>query len=146
MLLRQVHARFEPSVQRPDRRLRVSMYFVLLNFAYFTLAGGSRADASCGDYLGHHDMTVAVQSGDPLSPIHRGSIPPQLPCRGPHCRQAPDHPPMPAPNVSFEVQDHWVWTRITQLRPLDATSFLAHLKDPTPLPMIAFRLDRPPRF
>lgn len=56
----------------------------------------SSADASCGDYLSHGQM-VNPLSADRLH--NRGDAPalPAAPCHGPSCRQAPDSPPLPAP-------------------------------------------------
>src|ERR1044071_9037075 len=49
----------------------------------------SSAAATCGDYLSH-----AGQVSSPLSDDHQS---PATPCHGPNCRQAPDRPPLPAP-------------------------------------------------
>lgn len=50
----------------------------------------SSAQASCGDYLAHPDGSHEMaDERDPLAPA--------APCRGPSCRQAPQTPPLPAP-------------------------------------------------
>jgi hypothetical protein len=51
----------------------------------------SSADASCGDYLSHTQML------NPLGENDQSPALPAAPCHGPSCRQAPDHPPLPAP-------------------------------------------------
>src|SRR5687768_7167244 len=52
----------------------------------------SSAEATCGDYLSHASEMTSPQQGDPLAPASS-----RTPCRGPNCQQAPDHPPLPAP-------------------------------------------------
>lgn len=46
--------------------------------------------ASCGDYLQHHGDQLRV-------PSSLGTTQSPAPCRGPHCRQAPERPPLPTP-------------------------------------------------
>jgi hypothetical protein len=50
------------------------------------------ARASCGDYLAHAGGSNLQGATDPHGPMS-----PAAPCRGPHCRQAPDRAPLPAP-------------------------------------------------
>jgi hypothetical protein len=52
----------------------------------------SSAHATCGDYLSHAGDMASMHQRDPLAPAV-----PAAPCHGPNCHQAPDHPPLPAP-------------------------------------------------
>ena len=124
------------------------------------LFSSSRAEATCGDYLSHGSIHSAdhlmgrgefneekrTRLDDGLlgdSPLQQ--VPQRVPCHGPHCQQGPANLPLPTPVVSIEPVDRWGWMGTVSVPVLDRISFLAHLCEPVALPMIAFRLDRPPK-
>lgn len=62
------------------------------------IVGGSRAQASCGDWLeGHameaHASAATARTARPLDPAR--PMAPTAPCSGPSCRRAPQLPPAP---------------------------------------------------
>jgi hypothetical protein len=52
----------------------------------------SSAEATCGDYLSHPGEAAKRVSDEGATPAA-----PAAPCSGPNCHQAPDRPPLPAP-------------------------------------------------
>jgi len=119
------------------RRLWLTVSILVAAFGLVALSA-STAEATCGDYLDHQGMADHDQSHMP-NDQHR------TPCHGPTCQKGPVHPPLPTPVVSVEPQDRWGWTANVVLPTLEQSSSLVHLCEPVVLPMIAFRLDRPPK-
>ena len=73
-----------------------------------------------------------------------GQIPKRTPCHGPFCQQGPVQHPLSTPVVSIEPQDRWGWMAAIAVATPERVSFLARRGESVTLPMIAFRLDRPP--
>jgi len=97
--------------------------------------------ASCGDYLAH-------PSGQMLGPDHDFHAPmtPAVPCRGPHCRQAPAKQPLPAPQriVLTPERDAVCWRDSDRVSMSDV-SWVVQSDDPRLDSFFGFRLFRPPR-
>lgn len=138
------HASTESTFVRPQRRLSLSVLTLAALCGFLTLSA-SKAQATCGDYLSPHAMADHATSplnktadSLPAMPLHK-------PCHGASCHQAPAQAPPTAPSVSFEQQDRWGWVSNVNLTPILEVSALAQSSEPFMSPMIAFRLDRPPR-
>lgn len=101
----------------------------------------SEASASCGDYLSHHGMILEDSNGS--APLLEK--PGRCPCHGASCRQSPAQQPVPTPIVSLERQDRYVWTTGADVPAPSLSSSLALSDELVCVPMIAFRLDRPPK-
>jgi hypothetical protein len=101
----------------------------------------SSAQATCGDYLSHTGEMKSPQQDDPLAP----SVP-TTPCRGPNCQQAPDHPPLPAPQrvVIVPTRDILGLTAASHELALDAQWFAVPSERFCPS-FFGLSLFRPPR-
>lgn len=134
----------EPMSVRPKRRLSLSVWTLAALCGFITL-GASKVEATCGDYLSPHAM--ADQTTSPLSKTVDSlpGMPRHKPCHGASCGQAPAQAPPAAPAVSFEQQDRWGWVATLSLSSVSESSFMAQCSEPFVSPMVAFRLDRPPR-
>ena len=138
----------EPLSDRPIRRFRLSVLALAAVFGLFSF-GASRVEASCGDYLRHrtasHDgMTKHDHSSESHNRSNQ-SRPDRRPCQGPTCQQAPVEAPVPPPITSVEPQDRWGWVTRFALAAPEPTSSLTVGPESVQLPLIAFRLDRPPK-
>jgi hypothetical protein len=142
--LSRVLASFEQLVNRLGRSALFSSLLAIV-FGGFVFSGGSSADASCGDYLNHHGILTESHSNSQPGSQDQGPVPTQLPCRGPHCQQAPVETPIPVPVISFEGQDRWIWITTIQLRPTDLSCSLPQICEPVISHLCCDRLDRPPR-
>ncbi len=78
-------------------------------------------------------------------PHSQGSFPDRRPCHGPSCQQSPLQLPPSTPFVSVDPQDRWGWMATIVVQAPEPTSFLAIATELVQFPMIAFRLDRPPK-
>lgn len=103
----------------------------------------SRAQASCGDYLGPH-QTMTQQAPDEHLPMN--GAPREQRCHGPSCRQGQTSPPNPVPVTPSHVQDHWAWIAGDLAFANQHVARHDHSIEPTMLSTFADRLDRPPRF
>lgn len=149
IVLQSLHTRFERTESRRSRRAPLYVLFLVAGLG-FLASTATRAEATCGDYLAHHDQTnyglITLPAGMQLTTqIPSTPIPNRLPCHGPSCRKGPIELPLSTPVVSLETQDRWGWTACATLPALEQTSFLSRAIEPLCLPMIAFRLDRPPK-
>lgn len=101
----------------------------------------SSADASCGDYLSH-----GGQVANPISDDGQTPAVPSTPCHGPNCRQAPDHPPLPAPQrvIIVPTRDLLGLTASSNELALDA-QWLAAPSDNFCDSFSGLRFFRPPR-
>ena len=155
---------------RRTRRLALSLLVIAVVLGFLAI-GGSPANATCGDYLSQHAIQSqhAMQSRQAMqtdgdhgvgrSTVPRGllnlvssrkilfgeRLPLRIPCHGPSCQQGPVSLPLSTPIDSVETQDRWGWTAIVSIASLEQTSSLAPIEAPVALPMIAFRIDRPPK-
>jgi hypothetical protein len=125
------------------------MAFLVCLFC-FSAAGSSRAHASCGDYLAHHDMARRGVVDNGLMVVGRHAAPTdgspsRRQCHGAACHQGPLSAPLSTPVVPFEFHDRWLATTIVDLPASGRTSFLSLRSDLIALPMSALRLERPPR-
>lgn len=101
---------------RVRSRAFVKALFGLSAYVALQAVDGSRAGATCGDWLAHSAGDVAMTAGHADShPSHSNaesretrtgrSTLPFCPCRGPQCRQAPLQSTPPTPVVtSFRVE------------------------------------------
>ena len=146
--MQRFHNNYEPGEHRRNRRfqlvlLSLSAVFSLLIFDV------SRADASCGDYLSHgRESQGEAMSHDELPTTANHSsehAPHRRPCHGPSCQQAPLQAPLSVPVVQVNPQDRWGWVASIVLLAPEYISSLAFSSEPANVPMIAFRLDRPPK-
>lgn len=143
-----VPAFFQLKKGRPVRRSRVFVWIAL--FALGIVAfGTSKAEATCGDYLSHHGYAshrgmVDHQRSLPGEHPMEGH-PARTPCHGPSCQQGPMQAPLSPPVISLETQDRWGWMASVVIPVLDPDSFLSQFNESSALPMIAYRLDRPPK-
>lgn len=64
-------------------------YFAALGCLLAVWCCDTSAEATCGEYLSHASEMASSQPEAPLAPA--------TPCRGPNCRQTPEHPPLPTP-------------------------------------------------
>ena len=136
--------RFEQANSRHYRRLPLFVWTLVSVFG-FMLLGASKAEATCGDYLAHHGMDQDSHFGMTDDGHPAGTIPLRAPCHGPSCQRGPVQIPLSTPVVSLEPQDRWGGIANVEVPMLDQTSFLTQFSEPVCLPMIAFRLDRPPK-
>lgn len=130
------------------RRFRRTLDALLPLFVFLTFLGlgGSKASATCGDYLSHHHVADERAASDPVgSDSEAPQIPHRLPCRGPSCQRGPVELPLSTPIVSIEFQDHWVWFASLAIHAPQQISYLVHPAESVVLPRVAFRLDRPPK-
>ncbi len=137
----QIHATAEPIESRLNRR---PWFFVWTVMAIIAMTA-SRAEATCGDYLSHSAMVDhnAVSIPGDLRPMKEPLS--RMPCHGPSCQKAPSHLPASTPVVSLETQDRWGWMALIVIAPVEQTNRLSRTNDLVSFPMIAFRLDRPPK-
>jgi hypothetical protein len=68
-----------------------------------------------------------------------------LPCNGPNCRRGQGSLPPVVPVVVFEQQDRMNSVSTVFVTGPEESSVLSRLDVHVALPMIAFRLDRPPK-
>lgn len=137
--------KFEPLF---DGLLRLSALNVLTAVALMAaiLLVTSEAHATCGDYLSEHGMLSHFASHDSHEMGPLDGIPRHLPCHGPSCRrQAPVELPPSVPVISLDAQDRWVWVAHSGVPAVELSSLFADSDETMILPMIANRLDRPPR-
>jgi hypothetical protein len=145
--LQQLRIHIEPVESRRIRRLPLFVWIPLLAVAVVVFSA-SRVEATCGDYLSHHGMAgrgmaghdQTMPDGDPAE-----GLPYRTPCHGPSCQQAPLQAPVSPPVVSLETQERWGWMASVEFPTLDQSSFLTRINESLALPMIAYRLDRPPK-
>jgi hypothetical protein len=149
--LQQLHTRFEPIQNRQARRLALVVCSFVAGLGLFSF-NPSRVEATCGDYLAHgqnHAQFSLIEEGligpGMVDDHPMGQVPRRVPCHGPTCQQAPIQHPLSIPIVNFESQDRWWWTASNSMSSPEQVSFLAPVSEPVVLPMIAFRLDRPPK-
>ena len=153
-----VYARSGRSINRLPRRFLVALLTLAVGLVSLALSA-SRAEATCGDYFAHgsamgddHLMTFDrfshLRVTKRVGAVHNTNGEPQPhrhPCRGLSCHQAPMPLPVAPLVVSFESQDWWVCTASVEDSSADQASFLIASHETFLLPMIAFRLDRPPK-
>jgi len=124
------------------------------------LAAGSRADASCGDWLEGHAMdahAAAANAGNPaqagyparadLGPSGTPARPtPPAPCNGPSCRRAPLLPPAPggAPITPLDFDSDAVLPTVTAAAAASPVGFCAS-DEPLLCAALHDRPERPPR-
>lgn len=87
------------------RSLRLPRFIVMITMvaAVWALSEG-RCEASCGDYLVHHDSMKSKALGNTESPIERST--PACPCQGHGCSRRSEIPAAPAP-VTPEAPSEW---------------------------------------
>lgn len=114
--------------------------------AAFSL-GASTAEATCGDYLtgdmashdgSHRDSSNAVEEKITTDQ-------PACPCRGLTCKRAPGKSPLPNSGFQLDQKDQGLAGLMINLPMLHQSSQFDRSTELVALPMIAFRLDRPPR-
>ena len=142
--------RFELCQSRRIRRIALVFcsFVAVLGLLSFN---PSCVEATCGDYLTHgqdhsglntlNNLFESVQVDNRLP----GKNSDRRPCHGPSCQQGPLEHPFSTPVVSVEFQDRWWWTSNSAVQSPETASFLAPLSEPMVLPMVAYRLDRPPK-
>lgn len=132
---------------RQCRRFALNVWMVLA-VAGAVLVMETESRATCGDYLTSHGKIGPRWEGSvehSVPPISsHGAIPHRSPCRGPSCQQGPMEAPSPSV-VSLQIQDEW----ISIVRFVDQRGALLGLlmsrDESLILPLIAFRLERPPK-
>ena len=153
-----VFARSGRSINRLPRRFPVALLTLAVGLVSLLLTA-SRVEATCGDYFAHgsamgddHLMTFDrfshLRVTKRVSDVHNTNGEPRphrLPCHGLSCQQAPMPLPVAPLVVSFEPKDWWVCTASVEDSSADQASFLLASSETLLLPMIAFRLDRPPK-
>lgn len=148
-LLQSVLASFGTAEIRLTRRFWLPLFSLFLVCLCVSMAA-SQAHATCGDYLSHHglshhDEVAFGHSNMPGGTEPANETPRRKPCNGPSCHRAPLQSPAPVPVVTFPAQDRWVLLATGDLNRGDQKCFLVQIDEPVALPMIAFRLDRPPK-
>ncbi|MFM7249225.1 MAG: hypothetical protein ACKO5R_04950 [Planctomycetaceae bacterium] len=114
-----------------------------------TAAGGSRAQASCGDWLDGHSMdahgAAVTSEARPLHGAPRPMTPP-APCSGPACRRAPVLPPAPggAPVTPLDFDSDAVLPAEV-VPPAASPALLSFADQPHLSAALRDRPERPPR-
>ncbi len=147
--MRQFHTSFEPIQNRRVRRWRFAVCSLVAVIGLFSI-NPTRATAACGDYLSHgsHQNSLGLvghlKSDADDHPL-TSQVPKRTPCNGPFCQQGPIQHPLSAPVVSIQPHDRWGWIAAVAAAQPEHVSFLERVCESVTLPMIAFRLDRPPK-
>ena len=108
------------------------------------LAGGSTAEATCGDYLDHsaYGMMQGHENAADLKTEETGPAP----CDGPDCRRAPELPALPVPPTPPTFAGER-WACLSCPPPVTPRSAGRLIPDDEPLLPggTPFALERPPR-
>ena len=145
--LQRFHTSDEPVSSRRKHRLGFIMYSWVAVFGLFSLHP-TCAIASCGDYLSHGEYRSQTGLMDPnqYDGGYPGTqIPKRSPCQGLFCHQSPAQHPLSTPVVPIEPQDRWGGISAIAVTAPDRVPFLARRDEFVALPMMTFRLDRPPK-
>jgi hypothetical protein len=121
-------------------------------------ADGSRAGATCGDWLAHPVGDTTMTDGGATGPQQQGSggaarderdsqrLPGSGPCRGPHCERAPLQPTPAGPAiVTFPVERLAVVGRAEARPNVRRQFFVGGDADVRPDRGFPQRIDHPPR-
>lgn len=120
--------------------LRVHHLAVVVAVFGFWFLSEQACQASCGDYLMHHDTQARAADGSRL-PQHM----PPAPCRGANCSRRSDSPPLPTRLTIETTAAEWLCL-FEQIRDQDNESAWWSLEsDSLKARYTSQLLDRPPR-
>lgn len=116
------------------------------------LTGNSSAEATCGDYLhgqmsNHDSAATGIAAAYDLDPAKfqitadRSSCP----CKGIACKRGPTKSPLPTSVIQFEHKDQWMEGALLKLTLNLQSPQYPRRSELFQPPMIAYRLDRPPK-
>ena len=144
-----ISARFESIRNRRSRRFVLSVWLIISGIA-LSVSQPARVEGSCGDYLAHGELMSLheyTRNGEPDAdtsfPLQNSSG--RIPCHGPFCQQGPAPSPLSTPVVSIEPHDRWGWMANIIVSAPTRFAFLTLEREQITSPMIAYRLDRPPK-
>ena len=142
--MQRLNTQFEQQGSRLARRCVVALFSGA--FLAFLSWGPRDASASCGDYLSHSHMMshgVLPPGSGRAAPMDTSGH--RRPCHGPSCQQSPMGLPFSTPSIPVETHDRWLLLVPAFEPATQELTSLARFDEPVTLPMIAFRLDRPPK-